>query len=132
MGVVMGAITFLIIKAGLTMTQGTSTSVNPPISNEITWLIAFLAGFSDRFADGLLKSLAGRFGGDKTSDLVSMRLQTGPTSSGILDGISEFLSKVKPSAKDPKVETSLQLDQNGGPKPNGAAQIEETPKTIVK
>jgi hypothetical protein len=133
MGVVMGAITFLVIKAGLlTMTQGTSNSVSTPVSNEVTWLIAFLAGFSDRFADGLLKSLAGRFGGDKTSDLVSMRLQTGPTSSGILDGLSEFLSRARPSSKEPKIEASLNLAQNGGPKPNGAAQTEDAAKTGAK
>jgi hypothetical protein len=106
MGVIMGAMAFLVLKAGfITISQAGGNSINPvatSISNEVTWLIAFLAGFSDRFSEGLLKTLAGRFGDEKTGDLVSMQLSNAPTSSGVLDGLSEFLKKIKLGSQKPK------------------------------
>jgi hypothetical protein len=73
-GVVMGSITFLVIKVGLlTFTPGATseTAVASVANKELMWLVAFLAGFSDRFSDSLLKSLIGKFGGETTSELVT-------------------------------------------------------------
>lgn len=106
MGVIMGAMAFLVLKAGIiTFSQagGSSvTSAGTPISNEVTWLIAFLAGFSDRFSEGLLTRLAGRFGEEKTGELVSMQMAMAPAGTGMLDGVSEFLKKIKPGSQKPK------------------------------
>jgi hypothetical protein len=58
----MGTITFLVIKAGLlaiTPQSGAALSTPGTTPNELMWLVAFLAGFSDRFSDGLLNTLMG-------------------------------------------------------------------------
>jgi hypothetical protein len=57
------------------------------------WLVAFLAGFSDRFADGLLKSLVGRFGGEKNTDLVAMQMTSKQTSARLLDQLTSVLNQ---------------------------------------
>jgi hypothetical protein len=62
-------------------------------TNEIMWLVAFLAGFSDRFADGLLKSLVGRFGGEKNSDLIAMQMSSKQTSARILDQLTSLVNR---------------------------------------
>ncbi|HKW99274.1 MAG TPA: hypothetical protein VJN43_16155 [Bryobacteraceae bacterium] len=91
-GIVMGAITFLVLRAGLLTISPDpgSTQAEKLGSNEIMWLIAFLAGFSDRFADALLKSIAGRFGGEKTGDLIAMQMNARQLGSGILDRLTPF------------------------------------------
>lgn len=92
-GIMIGVITFFIIKAGLlSLTPGSTT---PSLgSNEFIWLAAFLVGFSDRFSDSLLRSLVGRFGGNKTADLISLQNLSSqpalPYVSNILDSIAAF------------------------------------------
>ena len=69
-GIVMGTVTFLIVKLGFL-----SVSSQPPDTLGTTTmlaLIAFIAGFSDRFADNLIKSLIGRFGGDEKAGVMSL------------------------------------------------------------
>jgi hypothetical protein len=95
-GIMIGIVTFFIIKAGLlTLTPGNNT---PALgSNELMWLAAFLVGFSDRFSDSLLKSLVGRFGGDKTADLVTLQGLSSqpalPYVGPILDGIAALRNR---------------------------------------
>ena len=94
-GIVMGSITYLVIKAGfLTLgsapTEGTSLG-----SNNVMWLVAFLAGFSDRFADSLLQSLVGRFGGEKNGELVAMRMGLRQPSGSILDHLTAVVNRGK-------------------------------------
>jgi hypothetical protein len=97
----MGATTYLVLKAGiLTITQSTSAGASGPITNEATWLVAFFAGFSDRFSERLLRLLAGHFGGDKAGELVSMRVAPEASSSGILDRLSEAFKRTKGAAKE--------------------------------
>lgn len=68
-GVVMGTIAFLAIKVGaLAMEPELAKSLG---KNELVWLAAFLAGFSDRFSETILKSIVGKLGGDKTADFFS-------------------------------------------------------------
>ena len=52
------------------------------------WLVAFLAGFSDRFADSLLQSLVGRFGGEKNGELVAMQMGMRQPSGSVLDRLT--------------------------------------------
>lgn len=94
-GVIMGAITFLVLRAGLlTMAPAPdANTVGKLGTNEIMWLVAFLAGFSDRFADGLLKSLVGRFGGEKNSDLIAMQMTSKQNNGRILDQLTSFVHR---------------------------------------
>ena len=48
------------------------------------WLVAFLAGFSDRFSDGLLNTLMGNIAKAKPGELVGMVTQS-QTSAGTLE-----------------------------------------------
>ncbi len=91
-GVVMGSITYLIIKVGLmTFAPGTPTGNLGTV--HLMWLVAFLAGFSDRFSDSLLRSLIGRFGGDKDGDIVSMEITTQNQKAGTFDSLLSSLGK---------------------------------------
>ena len=102
-GIIMGAITFLVLRAGLlTMSPAPEANAVEKLgTNEIMWLVAFLAGFSDRFADGLLKSLVGRFGGEKNSDLIAMQMTSRQTSARILDQLTSLVSRGKNGADAP-------------------------------
>lgn len=85
-GVVMGSITYLIIKVGLmTFAPGTPTGNLGTV--HLMWLVAFLAGFSDRFSDSLLRSLIGRFGGDKDGDILSMEITTQNQKEGMFNSL---------------------------------------------
>lgn len=68
-GVVMGVVSYLIMKVGLLSITG-SEDIDLA-GSEIFWIVAFISGFSDRFVDSFLKTLVGQFGGDKDSELVS-------------------------------------------------------------
>lgn len=64
-GIIMGAIAYLSVIAGLVLIG------NPPIEegkttgrNEVYWIIAFLAGFSDKFYHGIIDLLVVRLGRD--------------------------------------------------------------------
>jgi uncharacterized integral membrane protein len=80
-GVVMGAITYFVIKLGF-LTVGMEDSANLDTS-KLLWVIAFLGGFSDKFADSLLKSLVGKFGGDSKENLVNMEYYEGNAKSAL-------------------------------------------------
>src|SRR5260370_3473123 len=77
------------------------------------WLVAFLAGFSDRFSDGLLKSLVGRFGGDKTADLVAIQMSSRQASTGILDHLTAFV-KLRKRPPTPSVAQDDSLGAHQG------------------
>jgi hypothetical protein len=72
-GVLMGIIAYMVFKVGVVVLQpgAASAAASLPISQELLWLAAFLAGFSDRFADSVLRSLTGRLGGDRIAELQS-------------------------------------------------------------
>jgi hypothetical protein len=87
-GVVMGTITYLMVEVGvLAFTNGsarvaTAATVSvqgvslPSTSATLLALVAFLAGFSDKFADALLMTLIGRLGGDEKGGIMSGEVQT--------------------------------------------------------
>ena len=128
-GVIMGAITFLVIRAGLlTMSPAPDANTIEKLgTNEIMWLVAFLAGFSDRFADGLLKSLVGRFGGEKNTDLIAMQVTSKQTSARIVDQLTLLLSRGKNVAAP---STAASPDSAGKGKPQTLALVEQ-PETAL-
>src|SRR5262249_7255303 len=71
---------YMAFKAGVLIIQPqsasalkASTPLDKPndVLQQLLWLAAFLAGFSDRFADSVLRNLTGRLGGDRQSDFLS-------------------------------------------------------------
>jgi hypothetical protein len=103
-GIVMGIIAFLVMKVGLLTTSSTDVAASLG-TNELMWLVAFLAGFSDRFSEGILRNAVGRLGGDKSADLFA---PTAPASG--LDLVELFQSAIKrkkepaQESKQPQVE----------------------------
>jgi len=114
-GVVMGSITYLVIKAGF-LTLGTSPREGVTLgNNDVMWLLAFLAGFSDRFAESLLQTLVGRFGGEKNGELVGMRMGVQQPKGGILDRLSwkrEKRTATTAGGSDTASVTALSLDRS--------------------
>jgi len=106
-GVVMGSITYLVIEAGF-LTLGSDPGGAATLGkNDVMLLLAFLAGFSDRFADSLLQSLVGRFGGEKNGELVAMRMGLRQPSGSILDHLTGMVNRGRSSTAQ---TTSLSLD----------------------
>lgn len=70
-GIVMGILAYYIFRLGLITI---AADIDNPINTGslIFGLIAFMGGFSDRFADSFLTLLIGRFGGDTTLEIVSL------------------------------------------------------------
>ncbi|MCO5190933.1 MAG: hypothetical protein M9928_15840 [Anaerolineae bacterium] len=60
-GIIMGSMAYLALAAGLILVSSESTSTNPAIRPEIALIVAFLAGFSDRFYEGIVDLLTARF-----------------------------------------------------------------------
>ncbi|MGC4086637.1 MAG: hypothetical protein QM756_01835 [Polyangiaceae bacterium] len=56
-GIVMGVMTFLMVKAGLIVFAGSSQAKTP----ELLWIIAFAGAFSDTLSVALLERVLGRF-----------------------------------------------------------------------
>jgi hypothetical protein len=61
-GMVMGLIVYLLMKGVLIITAS-GIPFGTLGSQEVVWLLAFLAGFSDRFCDLVLNLIVGRLGG---------------------------------------------------------------------
>jgi hypothetical protein len=120
----MGAITFLVLRAGLlTMSPAPDANTLEKLgTNEIMWLVAFLAGFSDRFADGLLKSLVGRFGGEKNTDLIAMQMTSKQTSARIVDQLTSLLNRGRSMATP---ATAASPDITGQGKSQTLALVEQ-------
>jgi hypothetical protein len=85
-GILMGIIAYMAFKAGVLLlspshpeaTTGAAAKLATTDSQQqLLWLASFLAGFSDRFADSVLRSLTGRLGGDKQADLVTLDATAG-------------------------------------------------------
>jgi hypothetical protein len=90
-GIIMGAIAYLVLRVGLVTIQSDQPAASLG-GKEAVWLLAFLAGFSDRFSDILLRNVVGRFGGDTAGDLLTLEVnkqttQTESTRFAVLDGL---------------------------------------------
>lgn len=67
-GVLMATISYFILSTGIIVLTSTNVLVD---GNEIIWLIAFIIGFSDRFAERTLRLLVGKFGGEENEEIVA-------------------------------------------------------------
>jgi len=125
-GVVMGSITYLVIEAGF-LTLGSDPGGAASLGkNDVMLLVAFLAGFSDRFADSLLQSLVGRFGGEKNGELVAMRMGIGQSSGTMLDHLTAAVNRGK-STPVPAPLPSV----NGGANAAAPALVEKSERNMV-
>jgi len=61
-GIVMGMIVYLVMK-GVLIVSGSRIPFETLGSQEVVWLVAFFAGFSDRFNDFVMNTIVGRLGG---------------------------------------------------------------------
>jgi len=88
-GILMGMIAYLALKAGgLILEPSLKGSVTTP---EFISLAAFLAGFSDKFGEAVLKTLNGRLGGEKGSDLVTLDAPTHISAASLTKVFSDSL-----------------------------------------
>ena len=81
-GIIFGALSYLLVQLGfLAVSGGTGTaeSLGDERGVHLLIVVAFIVSFSDRLSEAVLKVLVGRFGGDKTGDLVEL-----PTTSSAL------------------------------------------------
>lgn len=79
-GIVMGIVSYYVVLAGLLAIApkeiSSLTTTAPSLgATVIFWLVPFIASFSDRFADKILKTLIGRFGGDTKQDFNSAEIK---------------------------------------------------------
>jgi hypothetical protein len=58
----MGMIVYLLMK-GVLIVSGSQIPFQTLGSQEVVWLVAFFAGFSDRFNDFVMNTIVGRLGG---------------------------------------------------------------------
>jgi hypothetical protein len=90
------------------------------------WLIAFLAGFSDTFSEGILKRLMGQLGGDQKEDLITQPkfsefnlldiLQTRPNDKDSTEGKNgESTDKRKNSESHVQVDGTAKQQENTRP-----------------
>jgi hypothetical protein len=98
MGVTLGSFSYLLVQFGfLTLsTPGpvpgdiAATAAQLPQNERVVHLmivVAFVVGFSDRLSETILKSLVGRFGGDRTGELVSPERIAPPVNPSALTAI---------------------------------------------
>jgi hypothetical protein len=82
MGITLGSFSYLLVQFGfLTLSTagsapGDVAATAAPLAQHdravhLMIVVAFIVGFSDRLSETILKSLVGRFGGDRTGELVS-------------------------------------------------------------
>jgi hypothetical protein len=88
----MGTLSYLIVQLGL-VTLGSDSQANAATlsgNQRVVFtlsVVAFLVAFSDRFADGLLRTLVGRFGGEKEGELISEHHDASLAAPGTLQAI---------------------------------------------
>ena len=115
-GVVMGMVTYYVFLLGLlTLSVETDQNVRSPI---IFWLIAFLSSFSDKFVDGLLHSLVGKFGGDANDQLISLDyipLENTQPIKSFIDNLP-FIGSPKQDDKPPKKKRMPKQKNNSSTK----------------
>ena len=110
-GVLMGIVAYMVFNAGVLLLQPPATTGSivsgSGSRDQLLWLASFLAGFSDRFADSVLRALAGRLGGDKQSDL--MTTDSRPATSRLSVGALVDLLRLR--RRDPPPAAQADTDQ---------------------
>ncbi len=141
-GVLMGIITYMAFKIGTLVLQPTAVGVSGakgvPVPEELLWMAAFLAGFSDRFADSILRTLAGRLGGEKQAELVTLdRSVAGSGSSlgGILERLAASTKQGRVTLINAPVPSETANDEVGvqsGPQSKRERQKGKGSKAVAK
>lgn len=131
--VVMGTVSYLIVQLGLLTLTSDPTASGLPDANgienaaeqRITYFLsfmAFLVGFSDRFANRLLQTLAGRFGGESDADLVMRRATMVSIDGALLNAALEAVGRQAPVADAaPRPDASAPGQDQADPGSNGRA-----------
>jgi hypothetical protein len=146
MGIALGSFSYLVVQLGfLTMSDpgsvppevAAAAAQQPPNDRVVHLMIvvAFIVGFSDRLSEQVLKSLVGRFGGDRNGELVSLeRLSPGVTpsaltailgaggigSAGNVPASPGSAGNVPASPDSPRVPTATPSSLNGASTPAAA------------
>jgi hypothetical protein len=131
-GTVLGTVSYLIVHLGLLtlasdMTGTSMRSLEPLVSSPKSMfffsLIAFLVGFSDRFADTLLRSLVGRFGGDKNAELISSQLQVEQPNMLVLRTLAQVFQN------EQQGRTKVRVDPKTEPREEPKGEVTAEPKS---
>jgi hypothetical protein len=96
-GIFMGIIAYLAIKVGMLVAHPSiKGSVEQP---QFLWLVSFLAGFSDRMSESVLKVLGNKIAGGRFNELVTMDAPAGLLGGNLGDALDRmgWSKKVKPS-----------------------------------
>lgn len=118
-GLIMGVVSYFVILIGL-LSIGAGNASPTAGKTEILWLVAFISGFSDRFADGLLDLLVGHFGGNTKAGLLKSdpSPSTNIPSPSLVESLSTHLNEVNKWIED-------HHKRRGGSKPAGQS-VENT------
>jgi hypothetical protein len=137
-GIIMGMISYLIIRAGL-LTSFSIDNVNSFITSEVMLLIAFVAGFSDVFSDKLLKTVIGRLtNDDENFDLIDQINNDHAKDKKLLDRILNWGSKdndadvKQKNDNKQKIEDSEKLNKESDIEPEMNKQPIKENKTVTK
>ena len=119
-GIVMGVIAYFVLKVGLLSFSSEDIEYG---KLEILWLVAFIGGFSDRFADTILRALIGRFGGNSDADILNF--EDIPTSN-----ISSSLQSIVENFKSPSKLFNDKDDNEKNATENSKTDISSDPESI--
>ena len=135
MGVALGSFSYLVVRLGfLTMSEPGSVpgavaamAAHLPPNGRVVHVmivVAFIVGFSDRLSERVLKTLVGRFGGDRTGELVSLeRLSPGVNPSALTAILNPGGSG---AAGDGRASTGA---QSASTSPNGLGGLSVLPRS---
>jgi hypothetical protein len=75
-GLVLGSAFYLVLTSGLLLLTGSKTNATGEVADEVVLVLAFLVGFSDRFADKVFSKLVRRYSEDGAEE------ELGPNQAG--------------------------------------------------
>ncbi|GHO91546.1 hypothetical protein KSF_015940 [Reticulibacter mediterranei] len=134
-GIVMGTIAYFAVLIGLISIVKDPTAVSKTLSSagatEILWLVAFISGFSDRFADGLLKALVGRFGGNAEAGLVTLDGISNSAKPSLSEALPVFKSWIEQQKAMIPKNIVLGADNPGHPSKEASSQNEAQKEDVA-
>jgi hypothetical protein len=110
-GIFMGIIAYLAIKVGMLVAHPSiKGSVEQP---QLLWLVSFLAGFSDRMSESVLKVLGNKISGGRLNELVTMDAPAGLLGGNLGDILDRmgWSKKAKPSEASAGTVTTKRSEQ---------------------
>lgn len=102
-GVVMSVISYFVLRVGILASL--PRDVVPSLETGLVfWLLAFLVGFSDTLAEGVLRTLVGRFGGDEGSNSLDWEQLPGDKPPFFLPFLETFRRRPGRGEEEPAAE----------------------------